>query len=101
VRASLFKAGDPVTITVFALINKEGGGKGWFILNVRKGTTKKVKEFADAESLTVDEFTNERMNPSGKTGWSTCPFCGARVKSKNSHEHLTRAHPNRRSSEEA
>jgi len=69
--------------------------KGWSILTVRERTAKKVKEQAHAKGLTVDEFINELMSPSGRRGWSTCPLCGARVKSKNLHEHLTRVHPNR------
>ena len=67
--------------------------KGWSILTFREGTARRVKELAHAKGLTVDEFINELMNPSGGTGWSTCPFCGAKVKSKNLHEHLTRVHP--------
>jgi len=48
--------------------------KGWSILTFREGTARRVKELAHAKGLTVDEFINELMNPSGGTGWSTCPL---------------------------
>lgn len=67
--------------------------KGWSILTVREGTAERVKKLAHAKGLTVDEFINELMSPSGKAGWSACPVCGARVKSKSLHEHLARVHP--------
>ncbi len=72
--------------------------KGWSILTVREGTAKKVKDLAHTRGLTVDEFINELMNPSGKTGWLNHPLCGAEVKSKNLNEHITKVHPNRKSS---
>ena len=67
--------------------------KGWSILTVRESTAKRVKEQAHTRGLTVDELINELMNPSGKTDWSTCQLCGAKVKSKNLHEHMTKVHP--------
>jgi hypothetical protein len=42
--------------------------KGWFILTVREGTAKRVKETAHARGLTVDELINELMNPTRKAG---------------------------------
>ena len=67
--------------------------KGWSILTVREGTAEKIKEIAHSSGLTLDEYINELMNPSGKTEWSTCQLCGANVKSKNLHEHMTKVHP--------
>ena len=51
-------------------------GEGWAILTVREATARKVKELAHRKGLTVDEFINELMSPSGKASWSTCPMCG-------------------------
>jgi len=67
--------------------------RGWSILTVREETARRIKEFARAEGLTVDELINELMSPSGRSGWSTCSVCGARVKTKNLHEHMTKVHP--------
>ena len=67
--------------------------KGWSILTVREGMAKRVKEQAHARGLTVDELINELMNPSGKTNWSICQLCKAKVKSKNLREHMTKVHP--------
>jgi len=39
------------------------------------------------------ELIDQLMNPSGKAGWWTCQICGAKVKSKNLHEHMTKVHP--------
>jgi len=66
---------------------------GWAILTVREGTAERVKELAHTQGLTVDEFVNELMSPSGKSGWSTCHACGAKVKSRNIHDHMTKVHP--------
>lgn len=67
--------------------------RGWSILTLRDGMAKRVKELARSRGLTVDELINELTNPSGKAGWSTCQLCGAKVKSKNIHEHMLRVHP--------
>jgi len=67
--------------------------RGWSILTVREETARRVKELAKAQGLTVDEFINEPMNPSGRSGWSECSLCGARVKTKNLHEHMDKVHP--------
>jgi hypothetical protein len=50
--------------------------KGWSILTVRERTAKKVKELAHAKGLTVDEFINELMNPSGKGLVDLSPLWG-------------------------
>lgn len=60
---------------------------------MREDTARRVKELAHTKGLTVDELISELMNPSGKEGWSTCHICGAKVKSRNLHEHITKVHP--------
>lgn len=67
--------------------------KGWSILTVREATAKRVKELAHNRGLTVDDLINELMNPSGMTSWSICQICGAKVKSKNLREHVSKVHP--------
>jgi len=67
------------------------------MLTVREGAAMRIKETAFARSLTVDELINEFMNPCGKGGWSPCSLCGAKVKSKNLQEHMTKVHPRRAS----
>jgi len=67
--------------------------KGWAILTVRRSTAERIKEIAHSKGLTVDEFLNELMNPAGRDGWTTCSLCGAKVKSKNLHEHMIKVHP--------
>ena len=67
---------------------------GWAILTLREGTARKVKELANNRGLTVDELLNELINPSGKDDWSTCHLRGAKVKSKNPHQHMVKVHPN-------
>jgi len=67
--------------------------KGWSILTVREETARRVKELAKTQGLTVDEIINELMNPSGRSGWSACSVYGARVRTKNLHEHMAKVHP--------
>jgi len=67
--------------------------KGWSILTVREGTAKRVKETAHARGLTVDELINELMNPTRKASWLACSLCGAKIKSKNLQEHMSKVHP--------
>lgn len=67
--------------------------KGWSILTVREATAKRIKELAHSRGLTVDELINGLMNPSGKMGWSACQLCGAKIKSNNLREHMTKVHP--------
>jgi hypothetical protein len=71
--------------------------KGWAILTVREETADRVKELAHSEGLTIDEFINELMNPAGKAGWLKCNICGVKVKAKNLHQHILKAHPKTRS----
>ena len=67
--------------------------RGWSILTVREDTARRVKELAHSRGLTVEEFINELMSPSGKEGSSTCNPCGVKVKSRNLHEHVAKVHP--------
>lgn len=64
--------------------------RGWAILTVREATARRVKKFAHSRGLTVDELINQLLNSSGMGGWLTCRLCGAKVKSKNLHEHMNK-----------
>jgi hypothetical protein len=71
--------------------------KGWAILTVRENTAETVKQAGRKRGSTVDELINELLNPSSRTGWSTCPICKARLKTQNLHEHLSKTHPSKTS----
>ncbi len=75
--------------------------KGWSVLTVREHTASRIKEMAKERGLTVDELPGQllTMTTPTKKGrsmeWSTCEFCGTRVKSKNLHEHYEKVHPDK------
>jgi hypothetical protein len=72
--------------------------KGWSVLTVRVHTALKIREMARARGLTVDELLGQILtSPSSKaaTDWSTCEYCGTKVKAQNLHEHHQKVHPDK------
>jgi hypothetical protein len=60
---------------------------------INKETALMVRERAESDGLTVDEFLNKLMSPAPQGVWSTCALCEKKIKTVNMARHMAQVHP--------